>query len=281
MTELDAAQRFQPGKHLDGRNAAELIYFSTMAHVERLREKYEIVAVCGNSLGWYTALPAAGCLDLLQGRRLIETMARLQAGMPGGQLLTTTLTDDWTVDPELADAVEETLEEVSRDHFVARSIRLGAHEVLAGTEAGITALLERLPKVEREGRAFPFRLAGHGPFHTRLCADVSQRAVGELFDLPVSAPDVHLIDGRGDISTPWSACPEALLDYTTTGQVLETFDFTASVRTAIREFQPEYLVCAGPGVSLRAPVGHVVLAEGYRGIGSKSELFASSLVAVD
>jgi formylglycine-generating enzyme required for sulfatase activity len=41
---------------------------------------------------------------------------------------------------------------------------------------------------------------------------------------------------------------------------VETFDFTACVRTAMREFQPDVLLCAGPGASLRAPVGHTVLA---------------------
>ena len=57
LTEIDGAEKFRPSLHLDGENAAELIYFGTMAHVEQLRERYDIIAVAGNSLGWYTALP--------------------------------------------------------------------------------------------------------------------------------------------------------------------------------------------------------------------------------
>ena len=60
ITELDTAEQFRPRLHLEGKNAAELIHFATLAHVEVLREEYRIVAVAGNSLGWYTALPAAG-----------------------------------------------------------------------------------------------------------------------------------------------------------------------------------------------------------------------------
>ena len=46
------------------------------------------------------------------------------------------------------------------------------------------------------------------------------------------------------------------------------------MRTAMREFQPDVLLCAGPGASLRAPVGHTVLAEGWSGLADKQALFA-------
>jgi len=76
LTGLDGADRFRPGTHLAGENAAELIFFATLAHAERLRAKYRIVAVAGNSLGWYTALPAGGACDPAAGWRLVATMAR-------------------------------------------------------------------------------------------------------------------------------------------------------------------------------------------------------------
>ena len=53
------------------------------------------------------------------------------------------------------------------------------------------------------------------------------------------------------------------------------------VRTAMREFQPDVLLCAGPGNSLRAPVGHCVLAEGWRGVHDKQALFAAGLIATE
>ena len=60
ILELDAAASFRPSLHLDGRNASELLFFASMAEIEGLRERYRILAVAGNSLGWYTALCSAG-----------------------------------------------------------------------------------------------------------------------------------------------------------------------------------------------------------------------------
>lgn len=282
LTEIDAAERFRPSLHLDGENAAELIYFGTLAHAEALREAYEIVAVAGNSLGWYTALPASGALDPTGGWRLVATMAALQKQVPGGQVLTTVVDDAWQTNWPLRVAVDATvhaLQDRGDDTFCGHSIRLGGHEVLAGTEAAIRELLVRLPKVTVGEREFPFRLAGHGPFHTRLCAGTAEQAQQMLHDLPIRTPECHLIDGFGNVHSPWSSDPRELLRYTLHDQVVETFDFSACVRTAMREFQPDVLLCAGPGTSLRAPVGHCVLREGWRGLRDKQALFAAGVVA--
>jgi acyl transferase domain-containing protein len=283
IRELDGAEKFRPGLHLDGENAAALIYFSTIAHSERLRERYEIAAVAGNSLGWYTALPVSGALDPHSGWRLVATMAALQKQVAGGQVLTTTVGDDWRTDQALAAAVPQALASLQSrgdGFFCGPSIHLGGHEVLAGTDAAVQELLSLLPKVKVGEREFPFRLAGHGPFHTQLCEATSAQAAELLADLPVREPDCHLIDGFGNVHSPWSADPRELLHYTTHAQVLETFDFSACVRTAMREFQPDVLLCAGPGSSLRAPVGHCVLREGWRGLRDKAALFQSGVVAV-
>jgi hypothetical protein len=114
-----------------------------------------------------------------------------------------------------------------------------------------------------------------------LCESTSVQAQESLGDLPLQQPQCHLIDGFGNVHSPWSADPKELLRYTLREQVLETYDFTAAVRTALREFNPDVLLCAGPGSSLRAPVGHVVLREGWRGLRDKQALFASPVIATD
>ncbi|MEC8653096.1 MAG: ACP S-malonyltransferase [Planctomycetota bacterium] len=283
LTEVDAAERFRPSQHLDGENAAELIYFGTMAHVEQLRERYDILAVAGNSLGWYTSLPASGALDPTSGWRLVATMAALQKQVKGGQVLMTTVGADWQTNMTLRVAVDATLQGLrdrGHDYFCDYSIRLGGHEVLAGTEAATRELRAALPKVQVGDREFPFRLAGHGPFHTSLCLETAKQAAQMLSDLPIQTPRCHLIDGFGSVHSPWSADPRALLRYTVHEQVVETFDFSACVRTAMREFQPDVLLCAGPGSSLRAPVGHCVLKEGWRSLRDRDALFSSGVVAV-
>lgn len=284
LTEVDGAEKFRPSQHLDGENAAELIYFGTMAHLDELRERYDILAVAGNSLGWYTALPASGALDPTSGWRLVATMASLQKQVKGGQVLMTTVDQDWRTNMTLRVAVDATvqgLRDRGHDFFCDYSIHLGGHEVLAGTEAATRELLAKLPKVQVGDREFPFRLAGHGPFHTSLCLETAKQAAQMLADLPISAPSCHLIDGFGNVHTPWSADPRELLRYTVHEQVVETFDFSACVRTAMREFQPDVLLCAGPGSSLRAPVGHCVLQEGWRALTDREALFASGLVVAE
>ena len=284
LTEVDGADRYRPSLHLDGENAAELIYFGTMAHVEQLRERYDILAIAGNSLGWYTALPASGALDPTNGWRLVATMASLQKQIEGGQVLMSTVGEDWRVNTTLRAAVDETLKGLrdrGHDFFCDYSIHLGGHEVLAGTEAATRELLKLLPKVQISNREFPFRLAGHGPFHTSLCLETAKQAAQMLGDLPIQMPKCHLIDGYGNVHSPWSADPRDLLRYTVHEQVVETFDFSACVRTAMREFQPDVLLCAGPGASLRAPVGHCVLAEGWRALRDRDALFASNAVLID
>lgn len=279
---LDGAERFRPGLHLQGVHSAELIYFSTMCHLEHLRDRYEIVVVGGNSLGWYTALAASGALDPGQGAHLVRSMAMLQANVAGGQMLTTLLDEDWQPDPQAQVDLRTAIDEVNAaGHFVAPSIRLGGHAVVGGSDGGIAALMKALPSRKVGDRSFPFQIAGTGPFHTSLCEGTAKIAQDRLRDLEISMPKSHLIDGVGNLHTPWSADPEELRDYTLNRQVVETFDFSATVRTAIREFNPDVLLCAGPGTSLRAPVGHVALAERYRGLQSRDALFAAGLVVVD
>ena len=211
-------------------------------------------------------------------------MASLQKQVKGGQVLMTTVGADWRTNMTLRVAVDATLQGLrDRGHefFCDYSIHLGGHEVLAGTEAATRELLALLPKVQVGDREFPFRLAGHGPFHTSLCLETAKQAAQMLSDLPVQMPGCHLIDGFGNVHSPWSADPRELLRYTVHEQVVETFDFSACVRTAMREFQPDVLLCAGPGASLRAPVGHCVLQEGWRSLRDRDALFSSGVVATD
>jgi acyl transferase domain-containing protein len=278
---LDSAASFRPGVHLKGENAAPLIFAVTALSAERLAGDLEPVAVAGNSLGWYTALTVAGALSFADGLRLVTTMARLQGATGGGQLLYSLVDESWRLDPEVAATVRHALAEVNArgaESFVAESIRLGGHVVLAGTERGLAALEGLLPRRQVGKREFPLRLAGHGPFHTRLLEEVAARAAVELADLPLARPRVTLIDGRGASHSPWSADPGELRSYTLGTQVTTTFDFTAAVRVGLREFAPDVVVCLPPGRSLSAPVGHVMVAERWRGIDAKDAFTAGGAV---
>ena len=270
LVDLDRASRIEPARHLRPANAAALIYLRTMIDVQDVLSRERVVCVVGNSMGWYTALAAGGALSFGEGFRLVQEMALLQEeGARGGQLIIPVVDEQWQPDSELAGVVETCLREQEGEAFA--SIELGGYRVLAGSEAGLRALLSELPKVQRSRTSYPFRLALHGPYHTPLAEGVSRAARSRLADLGFRVPRIPLIDGRGRQHTPWSALPEELADYTFGAQIVTPYDFSASVRVALREYAPECLVLTGPGNALGGVCGQVLVSEGWRGIHSKSD----------
>ncbi|HET6381539.1 MAG TPA: ACP S-malonyltransferase [candidate division Zixibacteria bacterium] len=279
---LDGAERFDPPRHLRPANASPLILLATMLDVEQALADHEVVAVIGNSLGWYTALAISGALPFDDAFRLVQEMALLQEeplpeGGPGGQLIYPLTDADWRPDPELRAAVADALADGDGDGdgAVYESIDLGGYAVLAGDEAGIARLTRRLPPVRVGERAYPLRLALHGPYHTPLVAHVAAAARERLTDLSWQAPAWTLIDGRGARWTPWSTDPLALRDYTLGVQVTSPYRFATSLRVALREYAPDVVVLPGPGNTLGGICGQVVVAEGYRGIRSRAAFEAA------
>jgi [acyl-carrier-protein] S-malonyltransferase len=273
LRELDAAPRFDPPVHLRAANASALTYLVSMIDVETARRDHEVVVATGNSLGWYTALTAAGALSFADGFRLVQEMSLLQeepmAGGPGGQVIYPLTDASWRPDPELASAVAHALRGGNGE--VHTSLDLGAYTVLAGTEEGVARLLADLPAVTVGERRYPLRLAMHGPYHSPLAAPIASAARDRLANLAWTAPQMALVDGRGARWTAWSTDPLALRDYTLGEQVTTPYRFATSLRVALREWAPEIIVLPGPGNSLGSICAQIVVAEGYRGIRSRAD----------
>lgn len=276
IAELDGAERFSAA-HLKGENAAALIYTAGAVDAASLADDLEVVCVLGNSMGWYTALHVAGVFEFEDGLRLSDTMGGFQAteGVIGGQVIVPVVDEDWRPDPVLIAAVDGAVEQVNRDgHRAWTSIRLGGYRVLGGDQDGVRLLLQSLPKQRIGEREYPFQLLGHSAFHTPLMSGTSRRAYDELSDLRWRAPAVHLIDGRGNTFRPVTASEAALRDYTFGHQVTREYDFTTSLRVALREFAPDALILLGPGDSLGGAIGQVLVEEGWSGIRSKADFVA-------
>jgi [acyl-carrier-protein] S-malonyltransferase len=270
---LDGAEHFDPARHLRPANASPLTLLATLLDAERAAADYRIVAVAGNSLGWYSALAVSGALPFDDAFRLVQEMSLLQelpAPQGGGQVIYPLTDADWRPSADLANAVADALE-LSGDDEGRRypSIDLGTYAVLAGDEAGVASLLRHLPPVKVGERLFPLRLAQHGPYHTPLVEHVAEAARATLADLSWSAPRVTLVDGRGVRWSPWSTNPNALRDYTLGAQVTTPYLFAASVRVVLREHAPDLLLLPGPGNTLGGICGQVVVDEGYRGVRSR------------
>ncbi|WP_170443668.1 ACP S-malonyltransferase [Ruegeria arenilitoris] len=274
VTALDGASRFSVSKYSRGDVASPLIYAAALADAQALAEDIEVVAVTGNSMGWYIALAAAGALSPENGFRVVNTMgALMQTHLIGGQLVYPFTGDDWRDDPARK---AELLAEVARidslpEHDLALSIDLGGMLVLAGNEAGLKAFEAAQPVVQQR---FPMRLANHAAFHTRLQAPVAQEGRRQLPATLFTQPDLPMIDGRGKIWWPGATDTGALWDYTLGHQVTEPYDFTRAVQTAAREFAPDLFIVTGPGATLGGAVAQSLVLANWRGMTDKQSFQA-------
>lgn len=272
-SEMDGAESFRSSLHLPGENASALIFTCTAADHALLNPEHEVVAVLGNSMGWYSTLFTGGALAFEQAFRVVETMGWHQKdNIRGGQLIYPVVDSEWRRDIEAESRALEVLDQVKAmgEEFDASvSIRLGGFLVLAGTDRAVKLLLEKLPKVKLGANEYPFQLARHAAFHTPLMAEASNHGLYRLSSLPWAGPKIPMIDGTGAIWRAHQSSPADLRDYTLIHQVLETFDFTAALRVAIREYNPDHLVLLGPGETLGGAIAHVIIDEGWRGIHDK------------
>lgn len=268
LTELDSAERYSAARHVAGENASLLTFGASARDIELIApDKVDVVAVAGNSMGFYTALYASGCLSLLEAAHLVETMGAFQRGnVIGGQLLYPLVDEDWRPHRESQEAVDT----VTAQHDVHLSIQLGGTAVIGASKEGLRRCMEELPKRKQGAREFPLQLPMHSAFHTPLLHETSLLAQQKLGDLPVKAPSIPLIAGDGRIFGRW-ADPQVILDYTLGAQVTDTYDFSLSIRAALGDFAPEVIVLPGPGDTLGGPIAQVMIQLGWRGLRDKKD----------
>ena len=274
VSQLDGADKYTPSVHMTGDNASALIYACAMADFAAIdREKFDIVAVTGNSMGWYLALACAGIVDLAGGARLVNNMGGImhQHGA-GGQIVWSICDDNWILQEDKLLFINNLMIEASiiSEVSIYISIRLGGMIVLAADEAGLKWLMERLPKDDR----FPLRLMHHAAFHSPLLNHIvpMARSDNPLSDFGVG--EIPAIDGQGRIWSPRAFNRDAIYAYTLGGQLTDSYDFTRAVQVAAAEFAPDAVIVLGPGTTLGAPIAQALIASGWRGLSSKADFQA-------
>jgi [acyl-carrier-protein] S-malonyltransferase len=269
---LDRAQAWSGLRQGAGRNAAALIFACTLADFLAIdRSTIEVVAITGNSMGWYSALACAGALSPGASFELVDTMAMLMdQHMIGGQLVYPFVDDDWRHNAQRKAQLLSLVSSInaSSDQRLALSIDLGGMLVLAGNDKGLRAFEA---DVERLNGKFPMRLANHAAFHTELQTPVAAEARTHLIGLAFQQPVIPLVDGRGAIWWPDATDHEALREYTLGQQVTETYDFSRAMRNAAREFAPDLFIVTGPGRTLGSAVAQSLIHSCWRGLVDKSD----------
>ncbi|MBE1285197.1 MAG: ACP S-malonyltransferase [Rhodobacteraceae bacterium] len=271
LSELDQATRFSGPTHTRGDNASGLIYACAYADFLSIdRNRFDLLGVTGNSMGWYIALACAGALDPMGGLNVVNTMGTLMhQHLIGGQLIYPFVDSDWVPISGERDKILGKVAEIDArpDHVLGLSIELGGMLVFAGDEAGLTAFEAEMPVVQDR---FPMRLPNHAGFHTHLQAPVAEEGRAALPKTLFHQPDLSLVDGRGALWQPKATDLNALWAYTLGHQVVQPYDFTSAIRTAAREWMPDVFIILGPGTTLGGAVAQSLLSCTWRGLDSKS-----------
>jgi [acyl-carrier-protein] S-malonyltransferase len=271
ITELDSKEKFSPALHTRGEHASALIYACSYFDFMNIdTTKYEVVAVCGNSMGWYLSLAMSQAVDWQGAFQLIQTMgSMMKTEIVGGQVIDMVVNADWHPDFERERTLHTLIHKINSEKIGQSyiSIWLGGYLVIGGDKEGLSYLLKNLPK----SGDYPFQLINHAAFHTPLLYETSRRAFEAIPAHYFSRPKIPLIDGRGHIWQPYSTDIGELYDYTLGHQVYAPYDFTASITVALKEFAPDAIYLLGPGASLGGAIGQTLVKNKWRGINSKND----------
>lgn len=275
LCDLDSRASFQPREHTRGDNASPLIYAA--AYLDFLSidpERYEVVAVTGNSMGWYIALACAGVLSAEAGFTVVNRMGSfMQEALIGGQIVYPLVDENWQEIPGRRAVLEDLIAEINalEGHDLYLSINLGGLILFGGNEAALKVLQDRLtPEQDR----FPLRLLNHAAFHTPLQQPISERARQSLGADLFQNPNLPLIDGRGKAWTTQASKVSALWDYTLGHQVVAPYDFTSALQVGVKDYAPDRIVILGPGTTLGGAVAQSLIQMNWRGLASKKDFIA-------
>ena len=275
IRDLDGSRTYSVADYSRGDNAAALIFACAYADYLSIdRDAYDVVAVTGNSMGWYIALACAGGLPESGAIEVVDTMGTLtHQDLIGGQLVYPLVDEDWRPLPGRRKQVSVIMDKIKKERgrSLHVSIELGGMLVLGGDELALQALQDALPP--EQGR-YPLRLSNHAAFHTPMMQPVSVAARARLGPSLFQRPHVPLIDGRGQLWSRHATDPHALWDYTIDHQVLSTYDFTSAVQVGVKEFAPDTVIILGPGNTLGGPVAQSLIDIRWLGIASKADFLA-------
>ena len=272
VSELDGRQAFSMREHTRGDNASPLIHACAYADFLSIdRQQFDVVAVTGNSMGWYIALAVAQALKEPAAIEVINTMGTLmQESLIGGQMIYPLVDEEWRPIPGRREVLLELMANINQqaEAELYISIELGGMLVFGGNDVALTQLQEQLPS--EQGR-YPLRLHNHAAFHTPLLKEISDHARRILGPELFGAPTLPMIDGRGHVWHPYSTDTEALHRYTLGHQVYQPYDFSKAVEVSVKEFAPDRVIILGPGNTLGGAVAQALININWQGLSCKAD----------
>ncbi|WP_174185438.1 thioesterase domain-containing protein [Nocardia barduliensis] len=234
------------------------------------------VAFGGHSLGEYTALVAAGVLDLADGVRLVRTRgALMQRAVPEGAGAMAALILPDIAGSGVSDLVAEAGAEVANDNSTDQLVISGGSDAIAAARA---VLAERLPDL----RFVPLRVSA--PFHSRWMRGIEAEFAGHLAECAPRIRAAHAVMVTSNYTGEFHR-PDTLTEHLVR-QISAPVRWTANMRALLRSGTPRYEV--GPSAplskffaTLGAPVTRIATVGDLRALagGSKSESRAAAAAA--
>jgi [acyl-carrier-protein] S-malonyltransferase len=224
-------------------NAQPALLAASIAYFEAMREQWAILHVdgadpafaAGHSMGQYTALVAAGALDLADAVRLVRERGRLmQASGTGreGRMAAIIGLDDGRL-PELVEQAS------AHGVFGVANRNSPGQVVVSGERPAVEASLA-IAKALGAKRAIelPVSVAAHSP----LMAEAAEGMRGVLAGIAFGDPQPPLLaNADAHLITTADACRAELVDHLTTG-----VDWVGAIR-AMRERGVTTFIEIGPG----------------------------------
>ena len=99
--------------------------------------------------------------------------------------------------------------------------------------------------------------------------EISEKAFNLISPKNFQKPSIPVIDGKGNIWSPFSTNVSSLFEYTLGDQVFDVFNFSKAMSVALKEFCPDKVLLLGPGNSLGGVIGQILIKNKWNGIISK------------
>jgi [acyl-carrier-protein] S-malonyltransferase len=187
------------------RNAQPALMATSMAVMAALKsEGVEVTAaayVAGHSLGEYSALCAAGALDLADAARLLRVRGdAMQAAVPQGEGAMAAILglDFKTVQKVVADAAEDQVCAAANDNDPAQVV-----------VSGHSAAVERAVEIAKAtGAKRAVMLPVSAPFHCALMAPAAKAMADALSDVEIKDPAVPLV---GNVTAEADSAADTLI----------------------------------------------------------------------
>lgn len=222
------------------------IFAHSMAALAVLRQRHEAGPdmVAGHSLGEYSAVVAAGCLDLEPAARLVrlrgELMGRVGARV-GGAMVAVMGLDDRAVEALAAEAR-------TAGTLGVANYNCPGQVVLSGETAAVAAVRELVK--ERGGKAIPLQVSG--AFHSPLMEPVVAELRPHIEAAPLRDAALPLVSNVDAVARCDAAGIKQALVQQVTGSVRWTDSVQAMVARGVDIF-----VEVGPGNVLARLIGRI------------------------